>query len=277
MSQTHVYSDAVQEKLASEPKVFFKRFAVFLIILALIIWGNSGSNFNGITQKGMSVARAILYGITHPETLLLFNLTTKGIPYLLLETISIAFLGTIIGAILAIPVAFLSSTNIVPRWITLVFRSITMLIRTIPALVWALIWIRVTGPGPFCGVITQSVCSIGMISKMYITAIENLDDGVLEALDACGCNTFEKIRVGILPQLSASFISTAIYRFDINLKDATILGMVGAGGIGFPLTDAIANARWNRVGAFVITLVLLVIIIEWISTRIRTRLARGRS
>ena len=114
------------------------------------------------------------------------------------------------------------------------------------------------------------------IRSLYITAIENLDEGVLEALDACGCNTFEKIRVGIIPQLSASFISTAIYRFDINLKDATILGIVGAGGIGFPLNDAIANARWNRVGAFVIVLVILVIIIEWISTRIRTRLAHGR-
>lgn len=270
------YNENVLEQLASEPKNLWKRILIFLLILALVIWGNTGSNFNGITEKGVNVAKAIVYGITHPETLLLFNLTAKGIPMLLLETISIAFLGTLIGAILAIPFAFLSSTNIVPRWVSLVFRSVTMLIRTIPALVWALIWIRVTGPGPFCGVVTQSIASIGMVSKMYISAIENLDTGVLEALDAAGCNTFEKIRVGVIPQLSASFISTAIYRFDINLKDATILGIVGAGGIGFPLTDAIANARWNRVGAFVICLVALVIVIEWISTKIRARLARGK-
>ena len=272
----HQYSENVVEKLSSEPKYFWKRFIIFLVILGLVIWGNTGSNFNGITEKGMNVAKAIVSGITHPETLLLFNLTSKGIPMLLLETISIAFLGTLIGAILAIPFAFLSATNIVPKWVSIIFRSITMLIRTIPALVWALIWIRVTGPGAFCGVVTQSIASIGMVSKMYITAIENLDTGVLEALDACGCNLFEKIRVGIIPQLSASFISTAIYRFDINLKDATILGIVGAGGIGFPLTDAIANARWNRVGAFVICLVLLVIVIEWISTQIRARLGHGR-
>ena len=273
----HVYSENVLEKLSSEPNYFWKRFFIFLLILGLVIWGNTGSNFNGITEKGVNVAKAIVYGITHPETKLLFNLTSKGIPMLLLETISIAFLGTIIGSVLAIPFAFLSATNIVPRWVSLIFRALTMLIRTIPSLVWALIWIRVTGPGPFCGVVTQSICSIGMVSKMYITAIENLDTGVLEALDAAGCNTFEKIRVGVIPQLSASFISTAIYRFDINLKDATILGIVGAGGIGFPLTDAIANARWNRVGAFVICLVALVIVIEYISTKIRARLARGRS
>lgn len=271
------YNPNVLEKLSSEPKYFWKRFLIFLVILALVIWGASGSNFSGLTEKGIKVAKAIVNGIIHPETMLLFNLTSKGIPMLLLETISIAFLGTLFGALLAIPFAFLSATNIVPRWVSLIFRSITMLIRTIPALVWALIWIRVTGPGAFCGVVTQSICSIGMVSKMYITAIENLDTGVLEALDACGCNTLEKIRVGVIPQLSASFISTAIYRFDINLKDATILGIVGAGGIGFPLTDAIANARWNRVGAFVICLVALVIVIEWISTKIRARLARGRS
>lgn len=269
-------NENILETLDREPNYFWKRLGIFLIVFALVVWGNSGSNFNGITEKGTNVAKAIFYGITHPETLLLFNFTTKGIPFLLLETISIAFLGTIIGSLLAIPISFLSATNIVPRWVSLIFRSITMLIRTIPSLVWALIWIRVTGPGAFCGVVTQSVCSIGMVSKMYITAIENLDTGVLEALDACGCNTFEKIRVGVIPQLSASFISTAIYRFDINLKDATILGIVGAGGIGFPLNDAIANARWNRVGAFVICLVALVIVIEWISTKIRARLARGR-
>ena len=272
---TEKYSPNILEKFSAEPKYFWKRFLIFLVVLALVIWGASGSNFNGLTDKGLKVAKAIVNGILHPETML-FNLTNKGIPALLLETISIAFLGTLFGSILAIPFAFLSATNIVPRWVSLIFRSITMLIRTIPALVWALIWIRVTGPGAFCGVVTQSICSIGMVSKMYITAIENLDTGVLEALDACGCNLFEKIRVGIIPQLSASFISTAIYRFDINLKDATILGIVGAGGIGFPLTDAIANARWNRVGAFVICLVLLVIVIEWISTKIRARLAHGR-
>ena len=91
-----------------------------------------------------------------------------------------------------------------------------------------------------------------------------------------GCTTFQKIRIGILPQLSASFISTAIYRFDINLKDATILGIVGAGGIGSPLSQAISNSKWNAVGAFLLSLIVLVIIIEYCSTKIRARLAHGR-
>ena len=252
------------------------RLLIAAVLILLVIWGSTDSQFHGLTEKGLNVAKAILYGITHPETMLLFDMTKKGIPFLVLETISIAFLSTIIGACLAIPVSFLSSTNIVPKPVAYLFRAIVLLIRTIPSLIWALIWIRVTGPGAFCGVITQSICSIGMISKMNISAIENLDTGVLEALDACGANTFEKIRCGVLPQLSATFVSTAIYRFDINLKDATILGIVGAGGIGFPLNDAIANARWNRVGAFLLVLIIMVVIIEWISTKIRASLARGK-
>lgn len=276
MSQEFTTNENVLEKLYSEPKNWWKRLLIAAVLILLVIWGSTDSQFHGLTEKGLNVAKAILYGITHPETMLLFDMSKKGIPFLVLETISIAFLSTIIGACLAIPVSFLSSTNIVPKPVAYLFRAIVLLIRTIPSLIWALIWIRVTGPGAFCGVITQSICSIGMISKMNISAIENLDTGVLEALDACGANTFEKIRCGVLPQLSATFVSTAIYRFDINLKDATILGIVGAGGIGFPLNDAIANARWNRVGAFLLVLIIMVVIIEWISTKIRASLARGK-
>src|SRR5665647_1075803 len=101
------------------------------------------------------------------------------------------------------------------------------MVRTIPSLVWALIWIRVTGPGPLCGVVTQSVCSIGMISRMYVTAIEDVDTRILESLDAMGCTRFQKVRYGILPQLMANMVSTVIYRFDINIKDAATLGIVG--------------------------------------------------
>ena len=114
-----------------------------------------------------------------------------------------------------------------------------------------------------------------MISKMYITAIEDLDTGILEALDASGCTTFQKIRCGIIPQLSASFISTIIYRFDINLKDASTLGIVGAGGIGASMLFAINSRRWSMVGAFLWALIILVLLIEFFSTKIRARLARG--
>ena len=197
-------------------------------------------------------------------------------PYLLLQTVAIAVLGTLFGAILAIPFAFLAASNIMPKPISYLFRLLILLIRTIPSLVWALMWIRVTGPGAACGVITQSICSIGMISKMYITAIEDLDTHILESLDAMGCNAFEKIRYGVIPQLTASFISTTIYRFDINLKDATTLGIVGAGGIGASLVQCLNSRRWAMVGSFVWGLMVLALVIEFFSTRIRRKLAHGQ-
>ena len=217
----------------------------------------------------------MIHGLTHPDTALLFSTASDGVPYLIFQTIAIAILGTFFGAILAVPVAFLASENIVGKPVATITRLLILLIRTIPSLVWALVWIRVTGPGAFCGVVTQSICSIGMISKMYITAIEDLDTRILESLDAAGCNAFEKIWCGILPQLYANFISAAIYRFDINMKDATTLGIVGAGGIGASLIQCINSRRWAMVGSFLFGLIVLVMIIEFISTKIRRKLTTG--
>jgi len=184
-------------------------------------------------------------------------------------------LGTIVGGIVAIPLSFLSASNLTPRPVAFIGRIVIMAIRTVPSLVYGLMFIRVTGPGAFAGLLTMSLSSVGMISKMYIEAIEDLDVRVLESLDAAGCNTWQKIRYGIVPQLMPNFASTAIYRFDINLRDATVLGLVGAGGIGAPLIFAMTSYRWNDAGAVLAGLIVLVLVVEWISTKIRVKLARG--
>ena len=197
-------------------------------------------------------------------------MTNEGVLYQLLQTVAIAVLGTLIGGLLAVPFSFLACDKIVPMWLAFLFRAFILLIRTIPSLVWALVWIRVTGPNAFCGVVTQSICSIGMISKMYINAIEDLDTKILESLDASGCTAFQKIRYGILPQIIPNFISTIIYRFDINVKDATTLGIVGAGGIGAPLIQCISSSRWSMVGSYLCGMIVLMLLIEFFSTRVRS-------
>lgn len=263
------------EAYAARPRNWMLYTVIVLIIVLLVGWSSTSVEFTGMTSTGTEVAKGVLHGVFGPDMDLLFGTGDTDVPYLLLQTIAIAILGTLIGAILAIPFAFLAAGNIMPKPISVCFRVIILLIRTIPSLVWALMWIRVTGPGAACGVITQSVCSIGMISKMYITAIEDLDTHILESLDAMGCNAFEKIRYGVIPQLTASFISTTIYRFDINLKDATTLGIVGAGGIGASLVQCLNSRRWAMVGSFVWGLMVLALIIEFASTRIRRKLAHG--
>ena len=265
----------VAEVYANRPHKWIVYTAIVLIIVTLVGWSAADIKFTGLTATGTEVAKGVLHGVFHPDTNLMFGTTNTDVPYLLLQTMAIAVLGTLFGAILAIPFAVLASFNIMPKPVAYVVRVLILMIRTIPSIVWALMWIRVTGPGAACGVITQSICSIGMISKMYITAIEDLDTHILESLDAMGCTPFQKIRYGVIPQLTASFISTTIYRFDINLKDATTLGIVGAGGIGASLVQCLNSRRWAMVGAFVWGLMVLVLIIELVSTRIRRKLAHG--
>ena len=265
----------IQEAYEARPRLWWLYTLILLIVVALLGWSGTTVEWKGFATKGIEVAKGVGNGLTHPDMALLFNLTDQGVPYQLFQTVAIAVLGTLIGGILAVPFSFLASDKIVPKPVAVIANAIILLIRTIPSLVWALVWIRVTGPNAFCGVVTQSVCSIGMISKMYITAIEDIDTRILESLDASGCTTFQKIRYGILPQIIPNFISTVIYRFDINVKDATTLGIVGAGGIGAALIQCINSSRWSMVGAYLCGMVVLMLFIEFFSTKIRNRLTRG--
>ncbi len=265
----------IQEAYEARPQLWWLYTLIALIVAALLGWSGTTVEFNGFATKGIEVAKGVANGLTHPDTNLLFNLTNEGVPYQLMQTVAIAVLGTLIGGVLAIPLSFLACDKIVPKPVALIFRTVILIIRTIPSLVWALVWIRVTGPNAFCGVVTQSVCSIGMISKMYINAIEDVDVRIMESLDAAGCTPFQKVRYGMLPQIVPNFISTVIYRFDINVKDATTLGIVGAGGIGAALMQCINSSRWSMVGAYLCGMIVLMLIIEFVSTKMRSRLTRG--
>ena len=181
-------------------------------------------------------------------------------------------MGTLVGAIIAMPLSFLASSNIVPAPVAYLVRMFIILIRTIPAIVYGLMFIRVTGPGPFAGLMTMSFTSIGMLTKLFSDNIMNLNKAILESFSSIGATTFQKIRFGIIPQLFANFASTTIYRFDINLRDASVLGLVGAGGIGSPLMFAINSYKWREVGAILLGLIVLVLFIEYFSTKIRSRL-----
>jgi phosphonate transport system permease protein len=278
---------SIQEVYDARPRLWWLYTLILLIVVALLGWSGTTVEWKGFASKGIEVAKGVGNGLIHPDTSLLFNTTDQGVPYQLFQTVAIAVLGTLIGGILAVPFAFLASDKILPKYffrigkvnipnpLPFLMNVIILMIRTIPSLVWALMWIRVTGPNAFCGVVTQAVCSIGMITKMYLTAIEDIDTKILESLDASGCTTFQKIRYGILPQIIPNFISTVIYRFDINVKDATTLGIVGAGGIGAALIQCINSSRWSMVGSYMFGMVVLMLFIEFFSTRIRNRLTRG--
>ena len=267
-------NETIARAYRSAPKRWIYQLMIALLIAVLMAWSSTTVKLGSTGEGGLAVAGNILSGIFHPDTRLLLTFGTDGVPYLLLETFCIAFLGTVVGAVISLPMSFLSAVNLVPRPVAVMGRGVIAAIRTIPAFVYGLMFIRLTGPGPFAGLLTMSLCSIGMVSKMYIESIEDLDKRILESLDAAGCTTFQKIRYGILPQLMPDFTSTIIYRFDMNLRDATVLGLVGAGGIGAPLIFAMSAYRWNEMGSILLGLIVLVLVIEAISAKIRTKLAR---
>lgn len=158
----------IEAAYEQRPRRWVFELAVAVVVVALLIWSGSAVETAGTTQNGAVIAWNILAGIFHPDTDLLFNFTTQGVPYLLLETICIAFLGTIVGAIISVPLAFLSASNLTPKPVAFVGRIIIMAVRTVPAFVYGLMFIRVTGPGAFAGLLTMSLCSVGMVSKMYM-------------------------------------------------------------------------------------------------------------
>lgn len=267
--------DAIEKQLQAEPRNRGYVLMMAFIVALLFAWSLTAVDLQHMTPGGLAIASNIITGILSPDWSFLLDFTKQGVLYLLLVTIAIAFLGTIIGAILAVPLAFLCASNVVGAKFAYVTRLGLIIIRTIPALIYGLMLIRVTGPGPFAGVLTIAISSIGMLTKLYTDSIENLDTSVLESMTSIGCDTFDKIRYGIIPQLSSIFMSIIIYRFDMNLRDASVLGLVGAGGIGAPLIFAMNAYRWSEVGSILIGLVILILLVEFFSNRIRARLVRG--
>lgn len=265
----------ILNQLQKEPKHGKYYLFIGIIITSLFMWSTTVVNHQTLSQEGLVIARNIVKGIFSPDLSFMFNVTKKGVPFLLLETIAIGVLGTLIGAIIAVPLSFLSARNVVIKPVAMVTRLIIMAIRTVPPFVYGLMFIRVTGPGAPAGVLTLALVSIGMIAKMFTETIEDLDEGILESMEAAGSTTLQKIRFGVIPQLKADFFSILLYRFDMNLRDATILGLVGAGGIGAPLIFAMNAYRWSEVGAILIGLFLLIFTVEGMSSRIRQHLLKG--
>ncbi|MBN2880168.1 MAG: phosphonate ABC transporter, permease protein PhnE [Clostridia bacterium] len=244
----------------------------YIVVFSLIIWGFKGIEYKGIMKTASSSINALLDGFIHPDLTYAKDLTIDGLPYAVLETIAIAISGTFVSAILAIPFALLASQNIVGVKVARVGKVIVTLIRSFPELILALMFISVVGPGAPAGILALGIHSIGMLGKLFSEAIESMDMGVKEALESCGGNYFEVLFRAVLPQVSPELLSYTLYRFEINMRAASTLGLVGAGGIGAPLIFAIRNRAWSRAGIIIIVLIVTVTIIDQISGRIRKRL-----
>lgn len=189
------------------------------------------------------------------------------------ETLSMAFLGTVLGALLAFPLGWLGAKNILPlSWIRLPMRRGFDFIRAFETLILAMIFIRAFGLGPLAGILAITISEIGSFSKLFAEAIENTSKKPVEGVMASGGGVLQRIRYGINPQVAPVILSIILYNFESSTRSGTILGIVGAGGIGFILSDRIRAYRWDEVWTIIILIIALVYLVDWISGKLRERL-----
>jgi phosphonate transport system permease protein len=191
----------------------------------------------------------------------------------MLETVAMAYVGTMTAMLFAVPLGFLGARNIIPAW---VFHFLTRRLfdglRGLDQLIWALVFVRAMGLGPIAGIMAIAVAEIGILSKLFAEAIENIDRKQVEGITATGASFLARLRFAVLPQVLPVMISQTLYSIESNSREATILGLVGAGGIGLRLSERIQINAWDQVAYIIVLILLSVAIIDTTSRYLRLRL-----
>ncbi|OFI37668.1 phosphonate ABC transporter, permease protein PhnE [Arthrobacter sp. SW1] len=243
--------------------------ALWVLAAVVLVWSGLGAGFNpdkllsGVPNMGNFLARLF------PPTFDKFG----TIATLLVETLQMAVVGTVLGALCSLLLAFGAASNIAPRWLYTACRGILNVLRSIPELIFALMFVSAVGLGPFAGILAIVVGSVGSIGKIYAEAMESVQAGPVEALTAVGADKRQVIAYAVLPQAAPLLVSYTLLLFEGNVRGATILGLVGAGGIGLELTTAMRMYDYGHLCAIIISIIVLVTIIDRISAFIRAKLS----
>lgn len=185
------------------------------------------------------------------------------------ETLSIALLGTTLAALMALPVSLLAARNVVPNILRFPVRRFLDSIRGVDTLIWALVWINVVGLGPFAGVLAIAVSDFGAFGKLFSEAIEGADQKQVEGIRASGGSALHEIRFGLMPQVLPVIAGQVLYFIESNTRSATIIGIVGAGGIGLQLAEQIRVLEWQKVSFLILMILVAVAAIDFISGKLR--------
>ena len=196
---------------------------------------------------------------------------------LLLETANIAAFATLSGTVLAFGLSFLAARNVAPRpWFAGIVRRLLEACRTVPEIVYALIFVWAFGVGPLAGILAIAIHTVGACGKLFAEVIENADLNAADGVKCAGGNWVQQMRFGLLPQVAPNLLSYAILRFEINVRGASVIGFVGAGGIGQELYAVIAQNYYEEISAIVVLIILAVSVIDLSSERVRRMVIEGR-
>jgi phosphonate transport system permease protein len=245
-------------------------FGLLLLLLIAGLWRMDASPeriINGLTKLGWLVA--LMWppsaGGVLPELLMS-----------LLESLAMAFLGTVLAVVVALPLALLGAGNVIGNMLLrFSVRRLYDGLRGIDTLIWALIFVAAVGMGPFAGILALAVPDIGTLSKLFSEALESADRRQVEAVRAAGANRVLAVRLGLIPQVAPVMLSQILYTLESNARSSTVLGIVGAGGIGLALADRIRINNWDEVAFIVLLILAMVAAIDFVSRRLRLKIIRA--
>lgn len=263
----------VPQAFRDPPAVRFRKIALWVLFIGLFCWTLYDFNFSperiwdGLARLGRVLSFMFPPYIWTTWDAWLEVLNGLG------ETIAMAFMGTVLGVIVAFPFSFLGAKNINRIfWLRYSARRFSDIIRAFETLILALIFIRAFGLGPLAGILAIAVSEIGTFSKLFSEALENTSQKPVEGVLASGGSRLQTLRYAIMPQVLPVHLSVILYNFESNVRSGTILGIVGAGGIGFMLSDRISAYKWEEAWSIIFLIIAMVYLIDWLSGLVRTRL-----
>lgn len=244
------------------------RFALYLGTVAVVVWCLAGLDIYWPWVVTAPSQMADLLGRMTPPNLASLDLIAAA----LLQTIHIATLATLLALLLALPVAYLAARNTSPNppllWLG---RLIVVSSRSVNTIIWALLFVAIFGPGALAGILAVAFRSVGFLGKLLAEAIEEIDPRPVEAMEATGASKGKVVLYAVVPQVLPTFFAVSILRWDINIRESTVLGLVGAGGIGLLLQGAIDTFKWQEVSAILLAILVVVVLGEVVSGWLRSR------
>lgn len=250
-----------------------KNWGIACVVIGFLAWCAADIDWSTFQYFSWGTLRATLASLCKPDWAAFYTGSTEDIFSLMIMTVAIGFFGTSIGTVLAIPFVLLSASNLwknklIPR----VGKFILDVLRSFPELVYAIIFIKVVGPGPFAGVLAIGIHQVGMLGKLFTEEMERMDETAVEACHAVGANGIQTMFFARLPQLLPAYASLILNHFEIAVRSASTLGLVGAGGIGATLIFAIQACRWPRVSIILLTVIVTVFLLDALTGWIRKKL-----
>ncbi|WP_084787479.1 phosphonate ABC transporter, permease protein PhnE [Anaerobacillus alkalidiazotrophicus] len=258
-------------ELMRRKKILFKnQLFIWAIIIAMIVWGWTGTNFNlSFLYKGTTnMAVFIFTDLLPPDISAIGSYIQPA-----LQTIYMSFVGMVFSVVLSIFFGFMAAKNTTFHpLVALVSRSIVAFIRATPALILAIILVVAFGLGTLSGTLALGISGVGILGKAFADVLEEIDQGQVDAVRATGASWFQVMGQGVWPQFKTGFVAWSLYKMDLNIREAAVLGLIGAGGIGYTLQGHINLFQYNKASVGIAMIFFLILIVEFTTAKVRERL-----